>query len=90
MKRPLMLLTSLLFLGACSPEAQRQEQADAISRIESKLPDGCVFRDLGNYSRPYGANMPVLAVLCKSTTTTSYKVPSGKTSYDLSVTTNND
>ena len=60
--KKLLILASVLFLAACEDKKPQQK-----AFIESQLPDGCVFVDLGKY----GAFSSIVAVICKDATTTT-------------------
>jgi uncharacterized lipoprotein YajG len=60
--KKLLILASVLLLAACEDKKPQQK-----ALIESQLPDGCVFVDLGKY----GAFNSIVAVICKDATTTT-------------------
>ena len=60
--KKLLILASLMMLAACQDERPKQK-----AFIESQLPNGCVFVDLGKY----GWIDSVVAVICKDATTTT-------------------
>jgi hypothetical protein len=65
--------------------AERRARTDVITR---NLPEGCEFRDLGDYSRTkWSQDFPILAIFCGKSVTTDTMLRSGKTSRPLSTTT---
>jgi hypothetical protein len=60
--KKLLILASVLLLAACEDQKPQQK-----AFINSQLPDGCVFVDIGEY----GAFRSIVAVICKDATTTT-------------------
>jgi hypothetical protein len=63
---------SVLFLAGCNDRTQEQLENER-ALITMKLPEGCIFRDLGYY-----AGRPVNAVICQSTVSTNTTYNCGK------------
>jgi hypothetical protein len=69
--------------------AQINEEKARLAPIQSRLPPGCEFRDLGRYDPGFAKPwIYVTAVFCGKTVTTQSSWRSGKTQHDAAVTTN--
>lgn len=69
MKKIALIALACLALAGCDEEQLKQEKAF----IDSKLPRGCKFVDLGSYG-----HVLVNAVICDGVTTTNFRYGCGK------------